>query len=200
MFKALEVDIRKRLGEFELKASFNAEGMIHIFGVNGSGKTTLLKCLAGVIRVDSGTIVHNGIELTAIPIEQRKVVYLDRLSFFPNLTVEEHLSFLRVTEVEEIDEIKRIMGIDYKGKLKNLSTGQKLKVSLATSVLSHPRLILLDEISANISNAESTLNDLVPILRRQKTDMINVAQENSQTLEKNFTFNIVNGKITGVED
>ncbi len=200
MFKALEVDIRKRLGEFELKASFNAEGMIHIFGVNGSGKTTLLRCLAGIIPVDSGTIVYNGIDLTIIPIERRKVVYLDRLSFFPNLNVEEHLSFLRMTKMEEINEIKRIMDIDYKGKLRNLSTGQKLKVSLATSVLSHPRLILLDEISANISNAESILNDLIPILRRQKTDVINVAQENSQALEKNFTFNIVHGEITRVED
>lgn len=196
----IEINIRKRLGEFELKASLNAEGMIHIFGVNGSGKTTLLRCLAGTIPVDSGTILHNGIDLTVIPIEHRKAIYLDRLSYFPNLDVEDHLSFLRKTKVEEINEIKRIMAIDFKGKLRNLSTGQKLKVSLATSVLSHPRLILLDEISANISDAESILNDLKPVLYRQKTEMINVAQEDFQTLEKDFTFNIVHGEIRRVED
>lgn len=199
MRKTIDLEIRKTYGEFRLDARLSAGGVVHIYGTNGSGKTTLLKCIAGIVPVDSGKISHNGTEITRMPLEQRRIIYIDRLSYFQNLDVDRHLRISRNTNTTEFSAIKELMEINYAGRVRNLSTGQKLKVSLATAVLSTPRAILLDEVAANISDAHSMLNRLRPFLLNKHIDLLNTSQEDDKRLERDYTFRIIEGRLQSVE-
>ncbi len=195
----IKIDITKRHGEFLLDAHFMAHGIIHIYGPNGSGKTTLLKCIAGLVKPDSGEIIHNGNDLTDIPIEKRRAIYIDRLSFFPSLEVDAHLLLAREATESEVAVLKDLIGINYGGRVKNLSTGQRLKVSIATAILSHPRMILLDEVSANISDAGALLSSLNDVLSEHGIDLINTAQEDDPRLQRDVAFKIDHGKLSEME-
>ena len=58
---SFEIDVTKRLGEAEIRASFIAEdGLTALFGPSGAGKTSILNMVAGLLRPDTGRIIVNG--------------------------------------------------------------------------------------------------------------------------------------------
>ncbi|WP_278244974.1 ATP-binding cassette domain-containing protein [Ruminiclostridium papyrosolvens] len=57
---ALYVDIKKRLGKFNLDVQFSSQqGIMSLLGSSGSGKSMILKCIAGIETPDEGRIVLN---------------------------------------------------------------------------------------------------------------------------------------------
>ena len=57
----IDVDIERRVGDFELKVAFQAEApVVGLFGRSGSGKTTVVNAIAGILRPRRGRIVING--------------------------------------------------------------------------------------------------------------------------------------------
>jgi heme exporter protein A len=125
-------------------------------GDNGAGKTTLLRVLAGLLRPEAGTIEIDG-RPTATPERTRALAYLGHLpAQKADLSAIENLDFLcglhgRIGTLSA-DTAMRIVGLDgYQETLaRQLSAGQKKRLSLARIWLSPAPVWLLDEPYANL--------------------------------------------------
>lgn len=152
----------------ELSKSFGTERVLHhvqlnveagaswaILGRSGSGKTTLLKCIAGLEVPDCGRVALNDEDVTALPPQQRGIVYLyQEPLLFPHLNVFENVAFgLRLRKTPEpklqsaVTELWARLGLtDHATKKPHqLSGGQKQRVSLGRALIIQPRILLLDE-------------------------------------------------------
>ncbi|WP_252896545.1 ATP-binding cassette domain-containing protein [Metallosphaera hakonensis] len=153
-----------------------------VTGPNGSGKSTLLNIIAGFIRQDQGSIVISGKDVSFLPPERRGIVIITQDSFIPSLTVDSHLMFgvkLSKTKVDsnELDRLKALFSINFTGKMKNLSLGQRERVAILTALLRKPRLILIDEATANISDKETFIKTLTEERRNYGFDLIFTTQD-----------------------
>jgi heme exporter protein A len=125
-------------------------------GDNGVGKTTLLRVLAGLLRADAGRIEIDG-PATDVPSRARAIAYLGHLpALKADLTAQENLNFLcglhgRRRAQSETNAMG-IVGLGgYEDHLaRQLSAGQKKRLSLARMWLSPAPLWLLDEPYANL--------------------------------------------------
>lgn len=157
----IEAAVRKRFGSFLLDASVSDGGFVCLAGANGAGKTTLLKVIAGLTKPDDGLVRVNGKDLAGVPLERRGVVMVTPGSSIPGMEVDRHLLWgaglkgLRVTG-ERLAAVKDGLGIGagLRGKVGNLSLGMRERVSLATSLLSSPSAILVDEAFSNLHDRE----------------------------------------------
>ena len=65
-----------------------------IIGPTGSGKTTVLNLIAGFVTPDRGSIIVDGLDMTKVPVESRRIGYaFQSPSLFPHLTVYENIVF-----------------------------------------------------------------------------------------------------------
>ena len=159
----IEVRVKKKIGDFLLDAELKDEGFICLTGKNGSGKSSLLSVIAGIYQMDEGYIKINSETITEEPLEKRQVVLVTQDSYIPHLEVSKHLILgakLRKKKVEDdlISEMERKLGINYSGQISKLSLGMRERVSLATALLSYPKLILIDEAFANLDNRIEFIN------------------------------------------
>jgi ABC-2 type transport system ATP-binding protein len=148
-------NINKSFGNFHVLRNLSLEielGSIHgIVGLNGSGKTTSLDCLLGLQGFDNGEITVLGLQPTMLHKANGNVVAIfDTPSLNPNLTVRQtldHAQLLCVSPVRTPAEVEVLLGVErFSGfKLKNLSLGNKRRVSIAHALLGKPELVLLDE-------------------------------------------------------
>lgn len=158
---SLEVTIAKRFEGFTLHADFAAGNTAAaILGASGCGKSMTLRCIAGVVKPDSGRIVLDGRVLfdsekgINLPPQQRNVGLLfQNYALFPNMTVEQNIlcalkkekdpaarktacgAALRAMRLEELAH-----------RLPNeLSGGQQQRAALARILAGRPRILMLDE-------------------------------------------------------
>jgi molybdate transport system ATP-binding protein len=134
-------------------------GVTILFGLSGAGKSTLLDCIAGLLRPDEGHIAINGDFLfdseTGVnqPAQQRRIAYVfQSLALFPHLSVEANVSYglshLQASERrEKVAEILEAFGVEKLRARKpgEISGGEKQRVALARSLVTAPRILLLDE-------------------------------------------------------
>jgi molybdate/tungstate transport system ATP-binding protein len=152
----IEAKVKKRLGDFLLDAELKDEGFVCLWGPNGAGKTTLLNVLAGILAPDDGFVRVNAEDVTTAPLEKRGIVLIKQDSCLPHLNVEDHLSWgarakgLRVDDAY-VEGVKKALGVTFSGKVGNLSLGMREKVSLATALISRPKVILVDEVFFSLS-------------------------------------------------
>ena len=151
---------RRDAASFLLHVSFEAPpGITILFGPSGAGKSTLLDCVAGLVRPDTGKIAigeHVLFDTSArvdIPAHKRRIAYVfQSLALFPHLTVEQNVSYglsniaeqNRRASVEEILQAFRIANLRNQ-KPAQISGGEKQRTALARSLVTNPRLLLLDE-------------------------------------------------------
>ena len=156
----LEVQIYKKLAEFDLDVSFQVnDNILGLMGASGSGKSMTLKCIAGIEMPDQGRIVLNGRVLfdsekkINVPIQKRNVGYMfQSYALFPNMNVYENISVgLRARIVKDVDIVaQKVMKQFQISELssrypKQLSGGQKQRVALARLMAYEPDVLLLDE-------------------------------------------------------
>jgi len=160
---SLFVDIRKKLGEFQLDICLEVEGeTLALLGDSGCGKSMTLRCIAGVERPDEGRIVINGRTVfdserrINLPPQKRRVGYLfQNYALFPNMTVEQNI-MTGLERERRLDRTeRRAQAAAYIHRLQldglehhypdQLSGGQQQRVALARILASHPELLLLDE-------------------------------------------------------
>lgn len=156
----LEVQIYKKLAEFDLDVSFQVnDNILGLMGASGSGKSMTLKCIAGIEMPDQGRIVLNDRVLfdsekkINVPIQKRNVGYMfQSYALFPNMNVYENISVgLRARMVKDVDIVAQKVMKQFKiSELasrypKQLSGGQKQRVALARLMAYEPDVLLLDE-------------------------------------------------------
>jgi len=197
----IEAEVKKKLGSFFLDASISDEHFICLTGKNGSGKTTLLNLIGGILTPDAGHITLNSKKITNLPIEQRQVSIITPDSCIPHLNVDRHLVWgaknkgLSI-EQDYITEIKTSLGISFNGKVRKLSLGMRERVALATSLISKPELILVDEALSNIDNHSDFVDAFRNLAAKAKIDAIFTTQYPEDSSQADHHYRLESGKTT----
>ncbi len=158
-FQNISLSYGNRLILDNINFKINKGEIFGMLGPNGAGKSTIFNLLTGLISPNSGKIKINGADVTDYPIYLRtkkfKVGYVPQYGgYFNDLSLEDNLSAIGEIVIEnkilikdkvnylinkfELDNVRNI-------KAKFLSGGQKKKLVIALSLLSDPKILLLDE-------------------------------------------------------
>ncbi len=147
------------------QASFEvaAGERVGIIGPNGAGKTTLFEMISGFLKPDSGRTIFAGLDVSRWSPERRSRLGLVRsfqnARMFETLTVRETVELAASTNRRppDIDHLLRSLGLtDLSTQpLSVLPTGSRRIVELGANLAMSPRLLLLDEPSAGVSQAET---------------------------------------------
>jgi drug efflux transport system ATP-binding protein len=139
-----------------LNLQVRAGEMVGLVGPDGAGKTTAIRMMCGVLPPTSGSIRVAGYEVPAqIEKAREHIGYLaQRFSLYGDLTVKENLDFFgEVFDIPDAERearsqaLLRFAGLDeYAGRrAAALSGGMQKKLGLATALVHHPKVVLLDE-------------------------------------------------------
>jgi ABC-2 type transport system ATP-binding protein len=157
-------DVRKRFGSVTaldgLTLTVNAGEIYGLLGPNGSGKTTLIRALAGLLRPDAGELRIFGAPPRAA-VSGGTVGYMTQApALYTDLSVEENLRFFAAlegapdAEAQMAEALRHVDLLDRRRSIvSTLSGGTRTRVSLAATLLHHPRLLLLDEPTVGVDPA-----------------------------------------------
>ena len=175
------VQLTKKYGSFTAVADLNLKiqgaKCVGFLGPNGAGKTTTMKMFTGLIRATSGSATINGIDVS----KNKKgalascSTLIETPEIYPALTPKEALSM--VCEIRGVPREERNKKIDEAiGKVKmsewenkkvgGFSKGMKQRVNVASTLLSDPQVIILDEPSTGLDpRGMSEVRDIVMSLK-----------------------------------
>lgn len=170
--------INEKLALCELSLHLDPGDFVTVIGGNGAGKSTMLNAVAGVWPIDSGRIVLDGQDITALPEHKRagligRVFQDPMLGTAPNMQLEENLALAKrrgerrglrwgVTAAEKAEyrELLSALGLGLEDRLTAkvglLSGGQRQAVTLLMASLRRPKLLLLDEHTAALDPATAS--------------------------------------------
>jgi lipopolysaccharide export system ATP-binding protein len=186
-FKNISLSYGNRLILDNINFKINEGQIFGMLGPNGVGKSTIFNLITGLIKPKHGKIFINGEDATNFPIYLRtkkfKVGYVPQYGgYFAELTLHDNLKAISEIVIqnknvrqEKIDyllskfELENVKNI----KAKFLSGGQKKKLVISLSLLSNPKVLLLDECFAAL--------DVLTIKMLQEI-IVNLQQENQITI------------------
>jgi ABC-type Fe3+/spermidine/putrescine transport system ATPase subunit len=185
------INITRRLGDFALRdlSLEVAEGEYYVLlGRSGSGKTQLLELIAGLEQPDSGHIFLDDEDITRQRIQNRKIgIVFQDYAVFPHMTVFGNISYPLKTKKEDkksiagkVEQAAAAMNISHilgRGTEK-LSGGELQRVALARTLITSPRLLLLDEpLSSLDTSLKDDLKKLLRKLNKQGQTIIHVTHD-----------------------
>ena len=191
---------------FDVSLSLPAGGAVAIMGHNGAGKTTLLRVAVGLIPVKSGTVLLDGEDVTGTRPNRRVrngLGYVPQGQLcFPQMTTLENLQLVTTVQ-SEIDEVldtfpalttllSRAAGL--------LSGGQRQQLAIARTLLTKPRLLILDEPTEGIQpNVVAEIEQvIVDLTKRGDFSVILVEQHVGFALRSTDTYYVLeSGRVTG---
>ena len=133
-----------------------------IVGPNGAGKSTAMKAVFGMLNVNSGRVLLDGEDITALSPQARVakgMAFVPQTSnVFTSLTVEENLemgAFLRRDDIQQtIEQVYELFPILRNKRLQaagELSGGQRQQVAFGRALMTQPQVLMLDEPTAGVS-------------------------------------------------
>jgi ABC-type Fe3+/spermidine/putrescine transport system ATPase subunit len=199
-FAMLEVQATYRQGSFLLDASFRLKApWAIIFGPSGTGKTTLLRILAGLIKIDQGAILLDGLILADaargihIRAGHRNIgLITQQPALFPHMSVQENVAFglhnmngkERDTRVAAMLELVQAQALSHR-PARQLSGGEAQRVALARALVLKPRLLLLDEPFSALDGKlrQTIISDLTAWLAAHAIPAISVTHDVTEAFQ-----------------
>ncbi len=167
-----------------------------LLGPTGAGKTTTLRLIAGLEKLDAGSILFDGQAVDGLTPASRDVAMVfQQYSLYPNMTVYDNLAFPLRSPVHKLpeDEIKKrveeaceILRITHliERKTSKLSGGEMQRVSIGRAIVRNPRIYLMDEPLSNLDAKlrESLRVELEHIQKTQKSTTLFVTHDQVEAL------------------
>ena len=185
--------------------------VVGLLGPNGAGKTTAFYMIIGLLRPDSGKVFFRNQDITTLPLYKRAQMGMGYLaqepSIFKHLTVEQNLiailetlSLSKKRRKERLEELLEELNLQHLAKKRAcaLSGGERRRLEITRSLITHPTLLLLDEPFANIDPI--TIYDVKQMILHLKEKKITVlitdhnAREISSIVDQSYL--IQEGKVT----
>ena len=153
------------------------QGVYGLLGANGAGKTTLMRMLCGILRPTSGTVMFENMDVSTEDY-RKELGYLPQdFGYYPNFTGRDFLMYMAVLKgmtksraqkrcAKLLDEV----GLKEMGdkKIKTYSGGMKQRLGIAQALLSHPRILILDDPTAGLDPKERVrFRDMIAALGKE---------------------------------
>ena len=171
--------------------------VVGLLGPNGAGKTTCFYSVMGLVKPDSGRVMLDGDDITALPMYRRAILGLGYLpqetSIFRGLTIEKNI--LTVLELAEPDagaraaRLEKLLDEFGLARLRDapamaLSGGERRRAEIARALAADPTIMLLDEPFAGIDPISiADIRDLVKDLKRRDIGVLITDHNVRETLD-----------------
>lgn len=164
-----------------------------LLGRSGAGKTQLLELICGLTPPDRGKIFLDGKDITRQRVQHRGIglVFQD-LALFPHYSVKDNIMYplkvMRIPLKERIEKVQRAaeeMNISdlLLRKPGNLSGGEKQRVALARTLVTEPKVLLLDEPMASVdASLKDNIRRMLRRLNRNGQTIVHVTHDFSEAI------------------
>lgn len=173
----------------DLSLSVPGGSIMGLIGENGAGKSTTLKCILDLLRPDSGSITVLGGSPADPAVRAQIGVVLDECPFHDSLTVEhvgKIMGGLYPTWHQELylDYVKKF-DLPKNLFVKKFSKGMKMKLSIATALAHHPKLLILDEATSGLDPVvrSEILDEFLEFIRDEEHTVL-ISSHITSDLEK----------------
>jgi branched-chain amino acid transport system ATP-binding protein len=180
----------------EVSLTVSAGEVVGLIGPNGAGKTTLLSTVAGLLRPAAGTVRFDGVDVTGAAPDRMLRAGLalvpEHRRIFVDLTVAENLRIGGVTVaatdrqglLDEMAELFPVLAEKWATPAGYLSGGEAQQLAIARALMSHPRLVMMDEPSLGLAPVlVDVVFDLIGRLRDEGRTLLVVEQNANRLLE-----------------
>ena len=168
-------------------------GEVHgLIGPNGAGKSTLMNLISGIYTPDSGSVFLNEEDISNVPSHMRARMGIGRTFQTPRFLQRSSIkdNMLLGTDLanqfgyawsyfgkkgsdfnKEIDELMKFVGFqfDWEDDISALAYGQRKQLEIVRSMLSHPKIMLVDEPAAGLNNKE--IDDIMSLINHAAKDL-----------------------------
>jgi branched-chain amino acid transport system ATP-binding protein len=171
--------------------------IVTLIGANGAGKSTTLRNITGLVPVTSGEVLFEGARLNGIPTHKIAAMGISMVpegrAIFANLTVSENLdmgAYLQTDKAQNARELERVYRLFPRLKERRkqlggtLSGGEQQMLAIARSLMSRPRLLLLDEPSLGLAPlVVHTIFSAIDEINKEGTTILLVEQNANAALK-----------------
>jgi tungstate transport system ATP-binding protein len=204
--------IEKNYGSIKALEDVNLEitggKTIALLGINGAGKTTLLRIVAGLEKQDKGSILFDGNRIYGKELRQIASLVFQKTAMFSR-SVYENLAYgLKIRgkkdkEIkEEIAQALRAVGLRNfeKRKAKKTSGGEQQRIALARAFLLNPKILLLDEPTANLDPNSAAIIEKAIMDRTGQKGIVILSTHNLSQAKRmaSEVVHIYGGRITEI--
>lgn len=208
-------NVTKKYGSFvavnDISFTINDGEVVGFLGPNGAGKSTTMNMLTGYIEQTEGQIIVNGYDTIKKPNKAKEQMgYMpEGVPLYNDLTVKEFVTYMaelhkidRKQKKDRVQAVLKEVGLEsMQNKLiKNLSRGQKQRVSLAGTIVFDPKIVILDEPTVGLDPKQITeIRSLIKNLGKKHTVILSshILSEVSQICDRVIIIN--KGKIVAID-
>ena len=208
-------NVTKKYGSFvavdDISFTINDGEVVGFLGPNGAGKRTTMNMITGYIEQTEGNIIVDGFDTIKKSKKAKKEIgYMpEGVPLYTDLTVKEFVTYMaelrkveRKAKKEKVQKVLKETGLDQmQNKLiKNLSRGQKQRVSLAGTLVADPKILILDEPTVGLDPKQITeIRSLIKNLGKKHTVILSshILSEVSQICDRVIIIN--KGKIVAID-